>query len=130
MLKLSVLSPVVKYLGYGAVAVAMATSILMTVYYRGELRTSQEKLQGVTKELVKAESTIDSMVEQINKNEAELTGLRERKNGIDSKTEGAKQDVARIRQDNAGANPDLLPGIAERLRQRTDEVRANASKRP
>lgn len=130
MSKLSVLPAVMKYWVYVIVAVATATSILMTVYYWGELKTSQEKLQGVTKELVQAESTIYSMVATQEKNELELRALRVKKNGTDSKTETIKQELDSIRQGNAGANHDVLPGIAERLRQRTDEVRASARKRP
>lgn len=130
MSKLSVLPAVVKYGVYCLVAAATATSILMTVYYRGELKTSQEKLQGVTKELVQAESTIDSLILTTERNELELKALREKKNGTDSKTEAVKQELDVIRQGNAGANHDVLPGIAERLRQRTDEVRASARKRP
>lgn len=109
---------------WGAVATGLSW------FYHSQYTRSQETLQSVTQDLVRAEALNDNLTEQVHRNDSELKSLRSKKANVDSKTTAAKQDLARIRQDNAGSDNRVLPAVASRLRTETERVRASASAGP
>ena len=124
--------PVTKAVVAVALSVALWAAVGTAVawYYHSQYKTSQETLQSVTADLVRAEALNDNLTEQAHRNDAELKSLRSYKADVDSKTQGAKRDLARIRQDNAGSDNRVLPAIADRLRTETERVRTSASAGP
>lgn len=113
-----------------AVALWGAVATGLSWFYHSQYTRSQETLQSVTQDLVRAEALNDNLTEQVHRNDAELKSLRSKKANVDSKTTAAKQDLARIRQDNAGSDNRVLPAVASRLRTETERVRASASAGP
>lgn len=113
-----------------AVALWGAVATGLSWFYHSQYTRSQETLQSVTQDLVRAEALNDNLTEQVHRNDSELKSLRSKKANVDSKTTAAKQDLARIRQDNAGSDNRVLPAVASRLRTETERVRASASAGP
>lgn len=113
-----------------SVALWAAVATGLSWFYHSQYTRTQETLQSVTQDLVRAEALNDNLTEQVSRNDAELKTLRGKKANVDSKTTSAKEDLARIRQDNAGSNHRVLPGVASRLRTETERVRTSASAAP
>lgn len=120
------------------VLVGIAASVLLwgavatglTWYYHSQYKTSQDSLQSVTRDLVRSEAMNDNLTEQVQRGAAELKSLKERKQNVDSQTTAAKEELARIRQNNAGSDNRVLPAVASRLRTETERVRTAASAAP
>ena len=113
-----------------SVALWGAVATGLTWYYHSQYTRTQKSLQDVTRDLVRAEAMNDNLTEQVQRGAAELKSLKERKQNVDSQTTAAKQELARIRQDNAGSDNRVLPAVASRLRTETERVRTAASAAP